>query len=588
MTVSSDILLNGTAVAPKAANRNAVSSDKGQQAGDITSIKSDTNSFKDHLAQEAKQEAKQETKQTKSSPKTTPSPQQPAEATSPMIPKEVISKDKPVQNLMSTTTEDAIIAKAMGIENNGNDEDSQGEESSNHANNITVVKENPTQVIEDPTQKHISQKDAGLIRLAPVTVPNTEDNNALVREDIKTPESDGAFPPLTIRAFSPLTIKGDQVSPNEPIIDEANPAQSVITKTTAQEVPVARPQQIEASKDQRNSDSSPVINNLSASQAVLTTEEAVLTQPPLVLDTTTQAATVPTTEQAALASLQQVSMNDPANEKHLKDSTKESIKETTGKDNGVTASEGKNTSAAGKKEQGSSQDSASDQNSNKAIAELIQNASPKGSNQVNLLSKLPFVADLSQNLIVSEGKTSQGGGLLLPSGLLSVQEIAQVGQHANSLNATTNHIKHPMPPVTPQMLTKQISLSILKQAQNGQDSFRINLKPAELGQVDIRMDFHTDGKMTATVSVESDRTLALLQRDQGALQKALENAGFDAGGNNLNFSLKKQQQDHTQSNFLDNNTEDGDYDDISAAPNSINSHQQMKMAYSDNALDINI
>lgn len=624
MTVSSDILLSGTAAAPKAASRKDVSNDRGQRDSATTSVKRDEKSFKTHLAQEIKQPRK--------SPKTSPSPQQPTEVSSP-----VAANDKSVQNEMNTTedttqhmnmpafaSEKPNVVETKEVDNKAHDEkghallgteNSQGQESSNPAINIALAKENNG-------QEDASQKNASLTTLLPIPASNIKDNDPAANEGRKTTKADGII--------SSQDAKGSQASQNGPIAANASKDEPVMAKA-----PLILPQQIDASQGQEKADGGPVINSQPNSQTAVTqaavtmadqavndisskeakvgnalpktssvqkasttiadnpavalsaTEDGLLTQAPLAQSQLAQVATasegpLPTIEQTVLASVQQVSLNDPTNEKRLKDGANENVKETTDKGSDVAASEGKKASAAGKKGRGSSQ------NSDKAISELVQNSSPKGSAQTSLLSKIPFVADLSQSLIAGDGKVAPSSGLQLPPGLLSVQEVGQIGQQTNSLNATINQIKHPMPPVTPQMLTKQISMSILKQAQNGQDSFRINLKPAELGQVDIRMDFHTDGKMTATVIVENDRTLALLQRDQGALQKALENAGFDAGGNNLNFSLKKQQQDHDQTNFASNNTEDGDYDDISTAPNSINSHQQMKMAYSDNALDINI
>ncbi len=201
--------------------------------------------------------------------------------------------------------------------------------------------------------------------------------------------------------------------------------------------------------------------------------------------------------------------------------------------------------------------------------------------------KVPLVAELSQSIATTESKTTGIGTLQLPTGLLVAQEVGQSSPQANTLTST-HQVTSSLPPVTPQMVTKQISMAITKQAGNGEQSFKISLKPAHLGQVDIRMDFQADGRITATVTVENDRTLALLQKDQGSLEKALENAGFNAGGNGLNFSLKRQQQNQGHSDFADNGTESGESDHMSSLQGSIISHQQMKMAYSDNVLDINI
>ncbi len=223
----------------------------------------------------------------------------------------------------------------------------------------------------------------------------------------------------------------------------------------------------------------------------------------------------------------------------------------------------------------------------KNSAAATQNKNSATGPQQLLTPKVPFLTELSQTMTGTEGKTTGLGSLPPPTGLLVAQEVGQNGLQANGLSAAV-HGKTHLPPANPQMITKQISMAIMKQADNGHESFKISLKPAHLGQVDIKMDFQADGKMIATVSVDNERTLALLQKDQGSLEKALENAGFDANGNNLNFSLKEQQQNQGKSDFADNDTEDGENNDISFQPDSIISHQQMKMAYSDNMLDINI
>lgn len=256
----------------------------------------------------------------------------------------------------------------------------------------------------------------------------------------------------------------------------------------------------------------------------------------------------------------------------------------TDKKQAIAAAGDKNQPSPSEKAKGFTQDSAGEKKS----AASAQTKSTAAGPQHILAAKIPFNSELSQAMTGTEGKPAALINAPLPTGLLSVQDISQGGLPANRLTATSQ-IKPAQLPVTPQMVTKQITMAIMKQADNGQQSFKLSLKPAELGQVDIRMDFQADGKMITTVTVDNERTLALLQKDQGSLEKALENAGFNAGGNDLNFSLKKQQQNQGQGDFADSDHgEDGDSDQMSAPPGSIMSHQQMKMAYSDNLLDINI
>ena len=274
----------------------------------------------------------------------------------------------------------------------------------------------------------------------------------------------------------------------------------------------------------------------------------------------------------------------------LKDSVKPSLKgggnspASEGSDSRSQAASSENMAQA--KSKGSSKNSAesqySSQNSSSASA-----ASPPANNQsINGqmgAKAVPFQAELNAAMTNGDIRLPQLNNAPLQPTLLSVQEVGQ----QNNL-VSTSHIKPPTLPVTPQMITKQISMAILKQTGNGLNSFKLSLKPAELGQVNIRMDFQADGKVTTAVIVDNDRTLALLQRDQGALSRALENAGFNMSGNDLNFTLKKQQHNQNQSNFSDNNTGDGENEDLPHNLDNIVSRQQLKMAYSDNALDINI
>lgn len=271
--------------------------------------------------------------------------------------------------------------------------------------------------------------------------------------------------------------------------------------------------------------------------------------------------------------------------KETKDSAKDFDTKKSPKGNAIAAADGNRQSARSDNAKASSQNSTEDKKSSNVTS---SKASSTDSSTASLSAKSSFSTNLTQTMASGEGKVGQPIIQQLPAGLLSVQEVGQNTSLNNGLTATGKIIPNPAD-INPQMVTKQINIAISKQMDNGQQSFKISLKPAELGQVDIRMDFHTEGKITATVTVENERTLSLLQRDQGSLEKTLENAGFDVNSNNLNFTLKKQQQNNNQADTANNDhDENGESDMMSPLPGSIMSQQQMKMAYSDNILDINI
>ncbi|KAA0683613.1 flagellar hook-length control protein FliK [Roseomonas genomospecies 6] len=90
----------------------------------------------------------------------------------------------------------------------------------------------------------------------------------------------------------------------------------------------------------------------------------------------------------------------------------------------------------------------------------------------------------------------------------------------------------------PMGVQEQVAVHISRNVSDGNDQFTINLRPAELGRIDIKLEFGQDGRVTASVAVEKAQTLELLQRDSRNLERALQDAGLKADGNSLNFSLR--------------------------------------------------
>ncbi|MEM9685144.1 MAG: flagellar hook-length control protein FliK, partial [Pseudomonadota bacterium] len=98
----------------------------------------------------------------------------------------------------------------------------------------------------------------------------------------------------------------------------------------------------------------------------------------------------------------------------------------------------------------------------------------------------------------------------------------------------------PLPPVPPRLIANQVAVQIQKGLSQGGDRISIQLKPAELGRVDVRLDMVGDGRVAAVVTADRADTLELLQRDARLLQSALQDAGLQADGNSLSFELKGQ------------------------------------------------
>ena len=87
---------------------------------------------------------------------------------------------------------------------------------------------------------------------------------------------------------------------------------------------------------------------------------------------------------------------------------------------------------------------------------------------------------------------------------------------------------------------EQVTLQLHKMAKAGADQMTLQLRPAELGRIDIKLEFAKDGSNTVKGIVIADTQAALdmLQKDSGGLQRALQDAGLRADSGSLQFNLR--------------------------------------------------
>ena len=104
------------------------------------------------------------------------------------------------------------------------------------------------------------------------------------------------------------------------------------------------------------------------------------------------------------------------------------------------------------------------------------------------------------------------------------------------LDANAIALGAPATAATAAAAMRQVAVSMTKNAKAGTESFGVRLDPPELGRVSVKLTF-ADGRVSADISAERPETLNLLQRDQKALERALENAGQDVEKGGLTFSL---------------------------------------------------
>ncbi|WP_166644994.1 flagellar hook-length control protein FliK [Dongia mobilis] len=96
---------------------------------------------------------------------------------------------------------------------------------------------------------------------------------------------------------------------------------------------------------------------------------------------------------------------------------------------------------------------------------------------------------------------------------------------------------------------EQVALGIQRAAREGGGRISLQLSPAELGRIHVKLEIDRENNARASVTVERPATLDLLQRDSRALERALQEAGLKMDRNDLNFSLHGGERDSFAQEF---------------------------------------
>ncbi|HEX5264279.1 MAG TPA: flagellar hook-length control protein FliK, partial [Phenylobacterium sp.] len=81
-----------------------------------------------------------------------------------------------------------------------------------------------------------------------------------------------------------------------------------------------------------------------------------------------------------------------------------------------------------------------------------------------------------------------------------------------------------------------LAAQIAKKLDGRSTRFDVQLEPAGLGKVDVRVEIGAGGRMSAAMAFDSPQAAAELKSRSGELQRALEQAGFDISGG-LSFDV---------------------------------------------------
>lgn len=85
-----------------------------------------------------------------------------------------------------------------------------------------------------------------------------------------------------------------------------------------------------------------------------------------------------------------------------------------------------------------------------------------------------------------------------------------------------------------------IARGIVQRTSNGARHFELQLHPAELGRIEVRIEIAKDNSVSASLSADDPRTLVDLARNARELERSLQQAGLQLSQNGLNFDLSRR------------------------------------------------
>src|SRR5690606_38486389 len=117
----------------------------------------------------------------------------------------------------------------------------------------------------------------------------------------------------------------------------------------------------------------------------------------------------------------------------------------------------------------------------------------------------PAATKDSGNVAVLQAPTD--GDILLPAGTEPLRgEASQPAQ----AGATAGRTAAPLPHAP---LTDQVAVQLHRAIGIGRDRLTIQLNPADLGQLEIKLELGRDGPVRAVLAADKPETMELLQRD---------------------------------------------------------------------------
>lgn len=214
----------------------------------------------------------------------------------------------------------------------------------------------------------------------------------------------------------------------------------------------------------------------------------------------------------------------------------------------------------------------------------LRSANADGSPDANLQNNDKAALRTAASL-TTDAKPMETAGTSSFSSALGAATSEAAGQSARG--AAQAAAQRPARPAQTAPPTAQIAVHIVRAVGDGISRFNVQLHPAELGRVEVKMEVGTDGAVRALVTADRQETVDQLQRDSRALERALQEAGLKADSQNLHFSLRGGQNGRGLSENRTSIGNSGDAD-LTEVPEPALAAHWSNVAGSTGALDIRV
>lgn len=150
-------------------------------------------------------------------------------------------------------------------------------------------------------------------------------------------------------------------------------------------------------------------------------------------------------------------------------------------------------------------------------------------------NEVKVVQDVANTAVVKDAT------VMAVSGKEVVAEVANVSKNEAFVKINETVSRDTFKGMSKEVI-EQIKVNITKSAVKGVDTIDIQLKPEDLGKLQIKMHIAKDGKVQAEIITSRAETADMLQKDASSLSKAFNDAGYDTDAKSFTFSYQNENQ----------------------------------------------